>query len=93
MSADEFQTKYSSVMEVMLKGAIAETTKLFETMVDELKAEISRVKKENDDLKTRCGQFENARNQPSVRTREADPVQGPSEGSAKRDRAIQCGEF
>nr|XP_040042125.1 flocculation protein FLO11-like isoform X1 [Gasterosteus aculeatus aculeatus] len=90
MSADEFQTKYSSVMEVMLKGAIAETTKLFETMVDELKAEISRVKKENDDLKTRCGQFENARNQPSVRTREADPVQGPSEGSAKRDRAIQC---
>ncbi|XP_037327449.2 uncharacterized protein LOC119217697 [Pungitius pungitius] len=90
MSADDFQTKYSSVMEGMLKGAIAETTKLFETMVDELKAEISRMKQENEDLKMRCSQFENARNQPSVRTREADPVQGPSDGSGKRDRAVQC---
>ncbi|XP_054460316.1 uncharacterized protein LOC129095785 [Anoplopoma fimbria] len=83
MSADDFQSKYSSVMESMLKGAIAETTKLFETMVDELKAEISRVKKENEDLKIRCSQFEKERNQPA-----APP--GPRDGSEKRDRAVQC---
>ncbi|KAM6942200.1 uncharacterized protein PEZ65_004104 [Lycodopsis pacificus] len=90
MSADDFQTKYSSVMESMLKSAIAETTKLFETMVDELKAEISRVKEENEDLKIRCSHFENARNQPTVHSRERDPLHGPSDGSEKRDRAVQC---
>ncbi|XP_031720442.1 mucin-5AC-like [Anarrhichthys ocellatus] len=90
MSADDFQTKYSSVMESMLKSAIAETTKLFETMVDELKAEISRVKKENEGLKIRCSHFENARNQPTVHSRERDPLHGPSDGSEKRDRAVQC---
>ncbi|KAK9539636.1 hypothetical protein VZT92_002139 [Zoarces viviparus] len=90
MSADDFQTKYSSVMESMLKSAIAETTKLFETMVDELKAEISRVKKENEDLKIRCSHFENARNQPTVHSRERDPLHGPSDVSEKRDRAVQC---
>ncbi|KAF1395601.1 hypothetical protein PFLUV_G00013240 [Perca fluviatilis] len=90
MSTDDFQTKYSSVMEGMLKGAIAETTKLFETMVDDLKAEISRMKKENEELKTKCNQFENERNQPTVDTRESEPPPGPSDGSEKRDRAVQC---
>ncbi|XP_031140396.1 mucin-17 isoform X8 [Sander lucioperca] len=90
MSTDDFQTKYSSVMEGMLKGAIAETTKLFETMVDDLKAEISKIKKENEDLKTKCSQFENERNQPTVDTRESEPPPGPSDGSEKRDRAVQC---
>ncbi|XP_078122586.1 uncharacterized protein LOC144528049 [Sander vitreus] len=90
MSTDDFQTKYSSVMEGMLKGAIAETTKLFETMVDDLKAEISKIKKENEDLKTKCSQFENERHQPTVDTRESEPPPGPSDGSEKRDRAVQC---
>ncbi|XP_032384035.1 mucin-2 isoform X6 [Etheostoma spectabile] len=90
MSADDFQTKYSSVMEGMLKGAIAETTKLFETMVDELKAELSKIKKENEELKTKCSQFENVRNQLTVDTRESEPPPGPSDGSEKRDRAVQC---
>ncbi|XP_037619343.1 mucin-3A [Sebastes umbrosus] len=92
MSADDFQTKYSSVMESMLKSAIAETTKLFETMVDELKAEISQMKKENEDLKTRCSQFEEARNQPAVDSRESEPPPppGPCDGSERRDRAVQC---
>ncbi|XP_069021988.1 uncharacterized protein [Embiotoca jacksoni] len=84
MSADDFQTKYSSVMESMLKGAVAETTKLFETMVDELKAEISRIKEENDDLKTRCSRFETG--QPAVYSRGRSPLPGHE----KRDRAVQC---
>ncbi|TNN40944.1 hypothetical protein EYF80_048887 [Liparis tanakae] len=90
MSADDFQTKYSSVMEGMLKSAIAETTKLFETMVDELKVEISGMKKENEDLKLRCIQFESARNPPTVPTGGSEPRRGPTDGSEKRDRAVQC---
>lgn len=90
MSADDFQTKYASVMESMLKSAVAETTKLFETMVDELKAEISRIKKENEDLKTRCSQYESARSQLTFYTRETEPPPGRSNCSKKRDRAIQC---
>lgn len=54
MSAHNFQDKCACVMESILQSAIAETTKLFEAMVDELKAEISRIKKENDDLKAKC---------------------------------------
>ncbi|XP_042288054.1 flocculation protein FLO11-like isoform X1 [Thunnus maccoyii] len=90
MSADDFQTKYASVMESMLRSAVAETTKLFETMVDELKAEISMIKKENEDLKTRCSQFENAKSQPTVHTGEREPPPGPIDGSEKRDTAVQC---
>ncbi|XP_056227413.1 serine-rich adhesin for platelets-like isoform X2 [Seriola aureovittata] len=90
MSADDFQTKYASVMESMLKSAIEETTKLFETMVDDLKAEISRIKKENEDLKTRCSQFENGKSQTTVYTKESEPFPWPNHCSEKRDTAVQC---
>ena len=99
MSADDFQTKYASVMESMLKSAIAETTKLFETMVDELKAEISRIKKENEDLKTRCSQFERGKSLRAVHSPDPEPPRrrgggggGGGGGSEKRDTAVQCGE-
>ncbi|XP_050926786.1 mucin-5AC isoform X2 [Lates calcarifer] len=90
MSADDFQTKYASVMESMLKSAIAETTKLFETMVNDLKAEISKIKKENEDLKTRCSQFERRKSQPTVDTTESEPLPRPSDSNEKRDTAVQC---
>lgn len=93
MSADDFQTKYASVMESMLKSAIAETTKLFETMVNDLKAEISKIKKENEDLKTRCSQFERRKSQPTVDTTESEPLPRPSDSNEKRDTAVQCGEL
>ncbi|XP_015251682.1 PREDICTED: uncharacterized protein LOC107098480 [Cyprinodon variegatus] len=85
MSADDFQSKYASVMESMLKSAIAETTKLFENMVDELKAEISKIKKENEDLKTKCFQYETAKAAPSAQ-------RGGEAGNAseKCDTAVQC---
>lgn len=97
MSGDEFQTRYASVMDGMLRSAVSETTKLFETMVEELKEEINKMKKENDDLKSKCQDFENAKKPPTddVEERESEP--GPSSGggpsSAKRDTAIQCGEL
>lgn len=92
MSADDFQSKYASVMESMLRSAVAETTKLFETMVDELKAEISKMKEENEDLKTRCSQFEGSRSQQTFNT-ESEVLPGRSLGSEKRDTAVQCGEL
>ncbi|XP_008295267.1 probable GPI-anchored adhesin-like protein PGA55 [Stegastes partitus] len=90
MSADDFQTQYASFMDGMLKSAVAETTKLFETMVDELKAEISRIKKENEDLKTKCSQYESAKSQTAADTRDNISVSGPNDGSEKRDSAVQC---
>ncbi|XP_070710548.1 uncharacterized protein [Pempheris klunzingeri] len=90
MSADDFQMKYASVMESMLGTAVAETTKLFETMVDELKAEISRVRKENEDLKTRCGRLEKALCGPTVYTGEREPLPVRSGASDTCDRAVQC---
>ncbi|XP_034045258.1 mucin-2 isoform X2 [Thalassophryne amazonica] len=75
MSADDFQKMYASVMEGMLKSAVAETRKLFETMVDDLKSEISKIKKENEELKTKCNQFENATTDAKER---------------RRDSAVQC---
>lgn len=76
-------------MEGMLKSAVAETTKLFETMVDELKAEISKIKKENEDLKRKCSQFEKATTNGCNET-ESNPRK--SDSCEKRDTAIQCGE-
>ncbi|XP_023189776.1 uncharacterized protein LOC102225017 [Xiphophorus maculatus] len=90
MSADDFQSKYASVMESMLKSAIAETTKLFENMVDELKEEISKIKKENEDLKTRCSQYETATSKPVSHTGESHSVTEPGDASEKCDTAIQC---
>ncbi|XP_022053212.2 zinc finger protein 777-like [Acanthochromis polyacanthus] len=89
MSADDFQTLYASFMDGMLKSAVAETTKLFETMVDELKAEISRMKKENEDLKTRCSLYESAKSQTADHG-ENNTVSGQNDGSEKRDSAVQC---
>ncbi|KAM9313838.1 uncharacterized protein KZ484_023688 isoform 2-T2 [Pholidichthys leucotaenia] len=90
MSSDDFQTKYASFMESMLKGAVAETTKLYEAMVDELKEEISRIKKENEDLKTRCSQFESAQSQPADVAGEASTPQEENSDADKCDTAIQC---
>ncbi|XP_041838673.1 uncharacterized protein LOC121638170 [Melanotaenia boesemani] len=90
MSADDFQSKYASVMESMLKSAIAETTKLFETMVDELKAEISQIKKENEDLKTKCIQYEISKSQPVKQTTDRSHAPEQSDASEKCDTAIQC---
>lgn len=93
MSGDDFQTRYATVMDSMLKSAIAETTKLFETMVDELKEEISKMKKENEDLKSKCDEYENAQNPKHTKMKKGDPDPGLSSVSDKRDTAVQCGEL
>lgn len=93
MSTDDFQMKYAAVMETMLQSAIAETTKIFESMVDELKAEISRVRKENEDLKLRCSQFERSRNLSNISSEDSRLLPGGRrDRSGKRDTAVQCGK-
>ncbi|XP_057707211.1 mucin-2-like [Corythoichthys intestinalis] len=76
MSTGDFQNKYASFMEGVVKSTIAETTKLFETLVDELKAELAKVKTENEALKTTC--------------RKMEDVIGKLERSNMRDAAVQC---
>ncbi|XP_077575003.1 uncharacterized protein LOC144198068 [Stigmatopora nigra] len=83
MSTDDFQTKYTSFMESVVKSTIAETTKLFETMVEELKAELSKVKTENEALKTICRQTEAAKIV-------AITWSGQSSCPKMRDIAVQC---
>lgn len=92
MSTDDFQTKYAAVMETMLQSAIAETTKIFESMVDELKAEISKVRKENEDLKLKCSQFEGSRSQSNFSSEDRRLLPGRRDRSGKRDTAVQCGK-
>lgn len=83
MSAHDFQAKFASVMESILRSAIAETTKLFEAMVEDLKADMSRIKKDNDDLKAKCSLFEFAQ-------KDGNAGNNPSK---KRHSAVQCGEW
>lgn len=90
MSADDFQSKYASVMESMLKSAIAETTKLFQNMVDELKEEMSKIRKENEDLKTKCSQYETSKSNPDAHMGESHSVTEPGDAFVKCDSAIQC---
>lgn len=93
MSADDFQSKYASVMESMLKSAIAETTKLFQNMVDELKEEMSQIRKENEDLKTKCSQYETSQSTPNAHMGESQYVAEPGDAFEKCDSAVQCGEY
>lgn len=93
MSEEDFQNKYASVMESMLKDAIAKTTKLFENMVDELKTEISQIKKENEDLKSKCSQFQVVQSHPVEQSNEETVDPERSEGSGKCDSGVQCGEY
>ncbi|XP_061765091.1 mucin-17-like [Nerophis ophidion] len=84
MSAGDFQTKYASFMESIVKSTVAETTKLFEGMVDELKEELSKVKMENEALKTTCRVKENAKTLAISESCQSDDI------PEMCDTSIQC---
>ncbi|KAM9398975.1 uncharacterized protein ACWYII_031383 [Salvelinus alpinus] len=92
MSKECFQTQFAFVMESVLKTAVTETTKLFETTIEELRAEISRIKEENKDLKSRLRSLENVKISTGESERQtAEP--GPSQRTSrigKRDIGVQC---
>uniref|UniRef100_A0A4W5RGR0 Zinc finger protein 865 n=1 Tax=Hucho hucho TaxID=62062 RepID=A0A4W5RGR0_9TELE len=92
MSKECFQTQFAFVMESVLKTAVTETTKLFETTIEELRAEISRIKEENGDLKSRLRSLENAKiSTGESESQTAEP--GPSQRTSrigKRDIGVQC---
>ncbi|XP_052364655.1 mucin-5AC-like [Oncorhynchus keta] len=92
MSKECFQTQFAFVMESVLNTAVTETTKLFEKTIEELRAEISRIKEENKDLKTRLRSLENVKKSTGESERQtAEP--GPSQRTSrigKRDIGVQC---
>jgi regulator of replication initiation timing len=94
MAREGFETQFASVMESVLNTAVTETTKLFEKTIEELRAEISRIKQENEDLKTRLRSPENVKKSTGESERQtAEP--GPSQRTSrigKRDIGVQCGE-
>ncbi|XP_077376362.1 uncharacterized protein LOC144018093 [Festucalex cinctus] len=83
MSTDDFQTKYACFMDGVVKSTVEETTKLFETLVDELKAELSKVKTENEALKTTCRQIAETKSF-------VNSVAGQSGRPNVQDTAVQC---
>lgn len=94
MATDCFQSQFASVMESVMKTAVAETTKLFETTIEEMGAEISRIKEENGDLKTKLLSLENEKKSVGVcdgESRESGPSPAPSR-IEQHDVGVQCGE-
>ncbi|XP_053712021.1 uncharacterized protein LOC128753884 isoform X1 [Synchiropus splendidus] len=89
MSLVDFQTKYSSFVEGMVRSAINETTKLFETIIDELKEELSKTKKECEELKAQCNRFE-VENKRLSRRAETKSAFVQTTGVEARDEAVQC---
>lgn len=83
--------RYTSVMEKIIKNAVSETSKVLETVIAELKAEVLRVKNENENLKIRCTQFEEV-----VKKRSVYRETGTSPDPwiiEKCDKAVQCEFF
>ncbi|XP_064819220.1 proteoglycan 4-like [Oncorhynchus masou masou] len=92
MSKECFQTQFAFVMESVLNTAVTETTKLFEKTIEELRAEISRIKEENEDLKSRLRSLENVKKSTGESERQT-AVPGPSQRTSrigKRDIGVQC---
>lgn len=94
MSNEGFQIQFASVMESVLKTAVTETTKLFETIIGDLRGEISRIKEENEDLKSRLRSHEITKRWTGGSERQtAEPR--PSQSTTrigKCDIGVQCGE-
>ncbi|KAG5263524.1 hypothetical protein AALO_G00265760 [Alosa alosa] len=65
-----FQTQFASIMEILFSAAMAETAKLYESCVMELRAEISRVQAENNTLKCRIIQTQEGAVDNSVHSEE-----------------------
>ncbi|XP_062373418.1 zinc finger protein 135-like [Sardina pilchardus] len=74
---DDFQRQFTSVMENLLHAAVSETTKLFEDAVQEMKAELVRLKKQD-------GNFE------QENSSEDNPIHIAKKNPCTRDVGIQC---
>ncbi|XP_038837931.1 mucin-2-like [Salvelinus namaycush] len=94
MSNDRFKIQFASVMESVLKTAVTETTKLFETTIADLRAKISRIKEENEDLKSSLRSHEITKRWTGESERQtAEPR--PSQSTTligKCDIGVQCGK-
>ncbi|KAJ0050421.1 hypothetical protein NL108_003634 [Boleophthalmus pectinirostris] len=88
MSTVGIRKRYTSAMERIIKNAVSESGKVLETIIAELKAEVLRVKSENENLKIRCSQFEEVVKKRSI-YRETGT--SPEPYIIERcDKAVQC---
>ncbi|XP_076830715.1 uncharacterized protein LOC143476409 isoform X2 [Brachyhypopomus gauderio] len=81
-----FKTQFTSVMENALKTAVAETTKLFERTLQQLKAELVHLRQENADLKT--GTFD--REYLTSHAEDGSPRPDHAQSVSKCDTGVQC---
>lgn len=86
----DFQRQFPSVMEKLLHNTVSETMQLFENSVEELKAEIVRVRKENDNLNDKLSFFEKTRlcSDPGK-----NDIPTSKDNPDKRDIGVQCGKL
>lgn len=84
----DLQRQFTSVMERLLHNAVSETMQLFESSVQELKTEIVRVRKENDNLNHKLCFFEKSRT-----CSEKSYIPITKDKAHKRDIGVQCGKL
>ncbi|KAI1888607.1 hypothetical protein AGOR_G00186900 [Albula goreensis] len=72
MTENDFQVQLASIMEILVKAAVRETTKLYETGVLELRMEMAQIKQENETLKSRLEFSESVRRQREPQQAEAE---------------------
>lgn len=93
MSTGDFQTKYAAVMKTLMQTAIAETTIIFESIVGELKAEISRIKTENQHLKLKCSQSERDRSLFNFNIEDRQKLLERSDNEFEKRHIVQSGKL
>ncbi|KAL6486895.1 hypothetical protein MHYP_G00035210 [Metynnis hypsauchen] len=81
-----FQTQFASVMENVLKVAVGEATKLFERTLQQLRAELVRLRQENVDLKTGAFPHQFKTRLAAEGAQRTEQTAGPP----RRDVGVQC---
>lgn len=86
----DFQRQFTSIMEKLLHNAVSEAMQLFENSVQELKVEIVRVRKENDNLNHKLYFSEKPQTLPDP-GKSYSPI--TKDNAHKRDIGVQCGKL
>ncbi|XP_064197949.1 zinc finger and SCAN domain-containing protein 21-like isoform X1 [Anguilla rostrata] len=93
MHENDFQTQLAAVMEILVKAAMRETTKLYETGVLQLRIEMAQIKQENESLKSRLRFSELMwRHKERQEERQGDTVDDPNQKCPRTEADSGPGE-
>lgn len=84
---DGFQTQFTHIMETLLQTAVRETTKLYQSTLQSLKAELVHLRLENVNKKTGDSSCQDTRRCPQT------GIQRTGSVSKYRDVGVQCGRL